>query len=362
MAMSDSASSLVDFVASMGGERSLRVEENYGDGFVRLRVAEAERRQAKHDIRCIEDVVIEMLRNSRDAGAENIFVATTREGATRYLTVLDDGCGIPQEMQDKIFEARVTSKLESVHMDRWGIHGRGMALYSVRENAQSARVMSSAPGLGSAIRTVTDAETLAERKDQSTWPTLGTDDEGNQVVATGPHNIVRTCCEFALEERGRCNVYFGSPAEMVATARRRVKPTVEGSSLLFIDDLSELPVLERMHAAADASELMRVSGSLGLDMSERTAHRIIAGQIHPQRSVLKRLTHKSDKSIERAVDLMKDRRGLKISKGDAEEFSRAVERDFRILAEKYYLNLSDEPRIRVSRGKIVVTFDIDESD
>ena len=59
---------------------------------------------------------------------------------------------------------------------------------------------------------------------------------------------------------------------------------------------------------------------------------------------------------------MKDRRGLKISKGDAEEFSRAVERDFRILAEKYYLNLSDEPRIRVSRGKIVVTFDIDESD
>ncbi len=60
--MSDSASSLVDFVASMGGERSLRVEENYGDGFVRLRVAEAERRQAKHDIRCIEDVVIEMPR------------------------------------------------------------------------------------------------------------------------------------------------------------------------------------------------------------------------------------------------------------------------------------------------------------
>ena len=70
--MFDSASSLVDFVASMGGERSLRVEENYGDGFVRLRVAEAERRQAKHDIRCIEDVVIEMLRNSRDAGAETL--------------------------------------------------------------------------------------------------------------------------------------------------------------------------------------------------------------------------------------------------------------------------------------------------
>ena len=44
---------LVGFVASMGGERSLRVEENLGEGYVRLRVAEAERRQAKHDIRCI---------------------------------------------------------------------------------------------------------------------------------------------------------------------------------------------------------------------------------------------------------------------------------------------------------------------
>ena len=76
MAGAPAAQDLVGFVSSMGGERALRVEENLGEGFVRLRVAEAERRQAKHDVRCIEDVVIEMLRNARDAHASHIYVAT----------------------------------------------------------------------------------------------------------------------------------------------------------------------------------------------------------------------------------------------------------------------------------------------
>ena len=67
--MADGSDDLLGFVASMGGERALRVEENLGEGYVRLRVAEAERRQAKHDVRCVEDIVIEMLRNARDAGA-----------------------------------------------------------------------------------------------------------------------------------------------------------------------------------------------------------------------------------------------------------------------------------------------------
>ena len=152
-----SGQDLVGFVSAMGGERALRVEENLGEGYVRLRVSEAERRQAKQDVRCVEDVVTEMLRNARDAGARHVYVATGREGDLRTTTVLDDGCGIPEDMHARVFEARVTSKLESVHMDRWGIHGRGMALFSIRENAVSAEVMSSAPGKGSSIRVVTNA-------------------------------------------------------------------------------------------------------------------------------------------------------------------------------------------------------------
>lgn len=353
---------LRDFVASMGQDRALRVEENLGEGYVRLRVAEAERRQAKHDIRCVEDAVIELLRNARDAGARHIYVATTREGEQRTTVVLDDGCGIPQDMQERVFEARVTSKLESVHMDRWGVHGRGMALYSVRENAVSAKVMSSAEGLGTALRVVTDATKLTERADQSTWPTLGTDEDGEGYCARGPHNIVRTCCEFALEERGTCEVYLGSPAEIAATARARVMPTVSATDLLFMDDLTALPVLERPRAAADASELMRVCAQLGLDMSERTAHRIIAGQVRPQRSVAARLLHHAGQNVAEDVDLARDRRGLKVSKADLEEFSRQMERDFARLGDKYYLQLSADPKVRVGRGRITVTFDLEESD
>ena len=363
MAREAQAGNLTDFVSSVAGDRALRVEENLGEGFVRLRVAEAERRQAKHDIRCIEDVVVEMLRNSRDAGASRIFVATTREGDTRTLVMLDDGSGIPSEMQDRVFDARVTSKLETMHMDRWGVHGRGMALFSVRENVTRACVMSSAPGLGCAMRIDADATKLSERRDQSSWPSVGTDDDGVQSVIRGPHNIVRTCCEFALEEKGRCEVYLGSPAEIVATARRRTRGELDDSSLLFCDDLSELPVIQRLYAASDAGELMEVAGSLGLDMSERTAHRILAGQVRPVRSVLSRLTHHRSESGEReVVDLLRDRRGLKVSQSDSEEFSRIMERGFAFLADRYFLGLAADPKVHVSKNRITVSFEIEKGD
>ena len=299
----------------MGGERALRVEENLGEGYVRLRVAEAERRQAKHDVRCVEDIVIEMLRNARDAGARHIYVATTREGDLRSLVMIDDGSGIPEDMQDRIFEARVTSKLESVHMDRWGVHGRGMALFSVKENAVSAAVASSGVGLGSSIKVVTDATQLSERRDQSTWPSVGVDEDGVQSCVRGPHNIIRTCCDFALEERGTCEVYLGSPAEIAATARMRAASSVDGADLLFIDSLSELPVLERLKVAADASELLDVCRALGLEMSERTAHRIVGGQIkplptHPQGRARRAPRGRPQARPARPQDLQRRRRGV----------------------------------------------------
>lgn len=357
---------LADFVSSMGGDRALRVEESLGEGFVRLRVAEAERRQAKHDVRCVEDAVMELLRNARDAGARHIYVATSREGDLRTVTMLDDGSGIPADMHERIFEARVTSKLETVHMDRWGIHGRGMALFSIRENAVSAEVVSSAPGKGTSIRVVTDVNGLAERADQSSWPSVGVDEDGCETCVRGPHNIVRTCCEFALEERSTCEVYLGSPAEVVATARARAARSVDGADLLFMDSLDRLPVIERLRAAADARELREQASSLGLDMSERTAHRIVSGQIRPLRSVAARLTRRPDDTRgatgEREVDLVRDRRGLRMAPADVEEFSRVMERDFSLLADRYYLTLAGEPRVRVGGQRVTVTFDLVPSD
>ena len=352
------------FVSSMGGDKALRVEESLGDGFVRLRVSEAERRQAAHDVRCIEDALIELLRNARDAGARHIYVATAREGDRRTLVVLDDGSGVPAEMHERVFEARVTSKLDSVHMDHWGVHGRGMALFSIRENAVSAKIVSSAPGKGSAICVVSDASSLPERADQSSWPQVGASEDGGVCCVRGPHNLVRTCCEFALEERGVCEIYFGSPAEIVATARARAPQSVKGSDLLLLSSLDELPVIERLRASADARELREQAASLGLEMSERTAHRIVSGEIQPQKSVLSRLMpgRGGDEAPPREIDLMRDRRGLKVAPSDMEEFTLIMERDFSLLAERYYLSLSSRPRVRVSGQRVVVTFELASTD
>lgn len=360
--MSD-ANELISFIASMSGEGNLRVEENLGEGFVKLRVSEAERRQAKHDIQHVEDIVIEMLRNARDAHATKIYIATAKEEGVRTLLFLDNGSGIPEDMFERIFDARVTSKLESMKMDRWGVHGRGMALYSIRENTEDARVVASGPGKGSSLSVTVDCARLPERADQSTWPQAVRDDDGTWVCARGPHNIIRATCEFALEERHGCDVYLGSPAEIAATLYAHASGELDASRLLFLDDEEGLPVVERLGYAADAADVMRITASLGISISERTAHRILSGQVKPVRSVTSRILRERKRTSAPAeVDLTRDRRGLKISRDDLDAFSRLLERDFDDLAAKYYLTLAREPKIKVSRDAITVTFEVGKGD
>lgn len=348
----------------MGGKRALRVDENLGDGYVRLKVSEAERRQAQQDIRHFEDIVIEMLRNSRDAGARSIFVSSSREGDVRTLTMLDDGAGIPSALQDRIFDARVTSKLDTMRTDHWGVHGRGMALYSVRENVLSARVVCSAPGQGSSIQVLSDTSTLSERADQSSWPTVERDGEGMLRATSGPHNIIRACVEFALEERGQCRVYLGSPAEIVATLVKVSQLRTDPTSLLFVDDFGTLGCVERFALASDVHDLLSIATSVGLETSERTAHRILSGQIRPLRDVLMRRTRERVGPVHGhpQVNLSRDQRHLHISQDDLGEFSRMMERDFAKLGERYYLSLEREPQVSVRSGKITVTFSVMQDD
>ena len=352
---------LISFIASMSGEGNLRVEENLGEGFVRLRVSEAERRQAKHDIQHVEDIVIEMLRNARDAGATKIYVATQKEEGVRTLLFLDNGCGVPLDMRERIFDARVTSKLETMKMDRWGVHGRGMALFSIKQNAQVAEVLTSGIDLGSAFRVVVDTASLDERADQSTWPQAEKGDNGVYSCVRGPHNIIRSVCDFALESLHDCDVYLGSPAEIAATLHEHAADSLDASRLLFIDDETELPVISRLGCAADAADFIRIAHALGIEISERTAHRILAGSISAVRSVSSRLLRERGKrgpAAPKSIDLARDRRGLKIASDDLSAFSRALENDFNELASRYYLTLHGDPKVRVSRDRITVTFDL----
>lgn len=352
----------MDFVTAVSGDAFVKVEENLGDGYVRLKISEAERRQAKHDIRAVEDIVVELLRNARDAHAQRIFLATSRDGDRRTTTVIDDGIGVPEGMQDRIFEPRVTSKLETMVMDSWGVHGRGMALFSIKSNAVESRVSLSAPHKGTALTIVTDATSLPERSDQSSWPSVERDEADLVHVTRGPHNIVRRAVEFAVECPG-VDLFFGSPTEVLATLVMLARFELDEADLLFCEDIDRLAVWQRPGASSNAADLAAISERLGLPISERTAHRILGGEIAPLRSVLATVMGTAEKPAdERGPDIYRDRRGLKIHHGDLAAFRTDLEHAFESLAERYYIHLRCEPKITVGRDEIRVRFEVDKED
>jgi hypothetical protein len=359
--MSDDAERLIEFVSSVSGDAYLKVEETLGDGFVRLKVSEAERRQAKHDIRSVEDVVVELLRNARDAHAQRIFVATTREGDERRMTVIDDGVGIPEHLHEAVFEPRVTSKLETMVVDRWGVHGRGMALFSVRSNARTARIACSAPHKGCAISVTADLSDLPERADQSSWPDVEPDEAGNLHVVRGPHNIARRVAEFSCEHP-EVEVYLGSVVEIVATLASVARSVLEPSDLLFCDDPSAVPIWQRPAVCADAEELAEVCRDIGLEISERSAHRILAGEIDPLPCVLDAVMPQPRTPAQTRPDIYRDRRSLKIAAHDVAAFAAELEDAFDVLAERYYLRLKGDPKVKVLGDEIRVRFLIEKDE
>lgn len=353
---------LIDFVSAVSGDAFLKVEENLGDGFVRLKVSEAERRQAKHDIRSAEDIIVELLRNARDAHAQRIFVGTHREGESRSFVVVDDGVGVPDTLKDLVFEPRVTSKLDTMVMDRWGVHGRGMALFSIKSNTSEARIAATASHKGTSVVVTAPEKLLPERSDQSTWPTVERDEAGMLHVGRGPHNIVRRVVEFALEHPG-IDVFIGSPVEVLSTLVMLARFEIDEADLLFCEETQRLPVWQRPGAASDAADLTEAAEAIGIAVSERTAHRILGGEINPLRPVLAVVSPTSGRSSDNGkTDIYRDQRGLKIHHSDLQAFRRDLEQAFDALAERYYLHLRCEPKVTVGRDEIRVRFDVDKED
>lgn len=353
---------LKDFIETASSVSPFRIEDDFGNGFVRLRSEEAERRQAAHDIRSTEDIVIEALRNARDAHARTILMAVSREGDRRRITVIDDGDGIPPEMHERIFEPRVTSKLDSAHMDKWGVHGRGMALYSISVNCETARVVSSDAGKGAALVFESDLRKLGEKADQSTFPSFEMSEAGT-VTVRGPRNILRTSCEFAVDSTDSCTLYVGSPAEVAATLHAYATATLSAAQRAFCSDENDLPVCKRLAASADPADFARIAEGLGLNLSERTARRIMDGQIPPLDPLVERIVIEDPKAASAPVKSRRKRvsgdgRGLKIDDADLLEFSDAVRRAFSDLARDYYLDASVQPDIVVRKDRISVSIPV----
>ena len=348
----------------MSSSGHLRIEHDFGGGFVRLRTSEAERRQAAQDIRCSEDIVIELLRNARDAHASNIYVALAREGSVRSITVIDDGQGIPSSMHEHVFEPRVTSKLDSSHMDKWGLHGRGMALYSVAQNASSSYVAASDTSLGTSIVVKTNLDKIGERSDQSTFPTFELS-EGSKVKVRGPRNMLRCTCEFALEERKSCSVFIGAVSEIAATLYAYGKATLSAIERAFCNDVDSLPISKRLATTADPASFAALSSSLGLPISERTARRILDGEIDQLDPILNSISidrPKASKTQTIASGRKRSRDKVKISSDDARAFSESVKEAYSSLAEKYYLDDNVDPLLRVGHDKLTLTIPVVKAD
>lgn len=363
-----SEETLTSFVESVCGQSHLRVEDDLGDGFVRLRSAEAERRQAAHDIRSTEDIVIEMLRNARDASARNIFLAVSREEKVRKLCMIDDGCGIPSSMHERIFEPRVTSKLDSMHFDKWGVHGRGMALYSIKVNAEKAYVAASSPKMGSALAVEVNLDRLSEKTDQSTFPTLEMKEPGS-LALRGPKNIVRTVCEFSLESRNACTVYLGSPVEVAATLHAFGCSTLARSLRVFSPDEETVPLCKRLCLAHDPSSFVDAAEKLGLSLSERSARRILDGEIGPLDCMFDKLrgapvasatTPKTGKRMLAKKSSRTDARGLKLAAEDIAEIKKKTCELYKEIAARYYLDEHVDPDVRVRGDAIRITIPVEK--
>lgn len=281
-------SDLKNFLSELNIKDSLNIEEDLGDGYVRLKISEAERRQALQDINSVEDIIVEMLRNSRDAGSRNIFIGTKKiEDKRRKIYFIDDGGGIPPNLQNLIFESRVTSKLENGKKDPYGFHGRGMALFSIKLNVDDIRIIFSEKFKGASFYIDIDLSNIPEKKDQSLMPQIIKTD-GNLNIIGGVNNIIKTIIEFQLQNR-EINFFFGSPTQILSTMREILRKDGKKNDYPKFDEweklskfiqknnikVTEIPIL------TDNYTVMEIISKniFNMDISQRGIQRVIYNEI-----------------------------------------------------------------------------------
>jgi hypothetical protein len=204
-------------------------------------------RRSPAKIRSVEDALFELLRNSRDARAKNIYVASSLKSRRyRALIVIDDGQGIPETHKHLIFEPGVTTRhLDPGQNEDDLLHGAGLSLYHIRNAALHAEVLSASSP--TAIKVVFDTRSLPEKSLQS----------GSRPSKT---NLFATLARFADQAASpeAPHLYHASPARILAR-------------------VLEDRIIQYTEQAADI--LRKTAWGLGLEVSLRTVQRVISGEI-----------------------------------------------------------------------------------
>jgi len=220
-----------------------------GAGFARLIGVEGARRSPSR-IAYVEDALLELARNARDAGAAHIYVASTlKERRFRTLTVLDDGHGIPESHRDLILEPGVTTRHLNPVIEPGdpSTHGAGLSLYQIKNHSIETRVLSTSSP--TSIQATFDTNTLPERTLQSS-----TRPSKSNLRATLERFTVTTNAQSL-----KLHSYYGPPGRILATLlHHRIIQTNR-----------------------DSAGLREAAFGLGLGTSVRSVQRILRGEVRP---------------------------------------------------------------------------------
>ena len=224
-----------------------------GAGFARLTGVEGARRGPSR-ITHVEDALLELARNARDAGAARIYVASTlKDRRFRTLTVIDDGHGIPESHRDLILEPGVTTRHLNPVTEPGdpSTHGAGLSLYQIKNHSLETRVLSTSSP--TSIQATFDTNNLPERTLQSS-------------TRPSKSNLRATLERFTATTNAqspRLHSYYGPPGRILATLLyHRIIPKQR-----------------------DSAGLREAAFGLGLGVSVRSVQRILRGEVWPVEDV-----------------------------------------------------------------------------
>ncbi len=224
-----------------------------GAGFARLTGVEGARRGPSR-ITHVEDALLELARNARDAGAARLYVASTlKDRRFRTLTVIDDGHGIPESHRDLILEPGVTTRHLNPVTEPGdpSTHGAGLSLYQIKNHSLETRVLSTSSP--TSIQATFDTDSLPERTLQST-------------TRPSKSNLRATLERFTAATNAqspRLHSHYGPPARILAT-------------------LLHHRIIQNHRNSAGLREM---AFGLGLSVSVRSVQRILRGEVRPVEGV-----------------------------------------------------------------------------